>query len=277
MDERYASLDCLTLWGGIGCGHRFHSAIDNDFRKFILNQIDEARRVRQERRKDRNLRNVIKSLSERGLEIVDKLTGYDENDVVGLTGEIVMEDFIVDLSFEPVFPKWRYSGTSKSRGIDLVARKRFGDDWELVLYEAKHLHDEIRNQRAELCHNSIRSRFKTGMEGFELDKTRFDLANILGKMGDSIRLSEAAGSDATLIREYRNLISEGLSKDSYSVNVVAFADAKHCNDTTFQRSVTEIPIPLQVGRNHSANLTLIESAHLEETTEEVYAIFAGAF
>lgn len=276
LDKHYTQLQVLTLWEGSGSGCHFRMTINDGFKKLVVNLIEEARLVKQERRRNRNRRAVIKSLFERGLEIVDELPGYDETDVVGLTGEIVMGDFIVNLTLEPIFPKWRYTGTSKSSGIDLVARERSGEDWDLILYEAKHLHNEIRSAGAKLCHNLVRNRFKIGIDEFELDKTKLNLANLLMKLGDFIRLGEATGSDVSLTNEYRNLISAGLKNDRYRVNVVALVDAKYCNRLTFGQSVSNISYPLQIGESHSLTLTLIESTYLEEVTDEVCSNFVGA-
>jgi len=277
LDKRYTQLQVLILWEGTGAGHHFRMTMSGEFKEFVTDQIEEARLVKQERRRSSSRAAVIKSLFERGLEVVDELTGYDENDVVGLTGEIIMEDFVINLALEPIFPKWRYTGTSRSPGIDLVARERSGGDWELVLYEAKHLHNEIRSAGAELCHNLVRNKFKIGIDEFELDETRLNLASIMMKLGDYIRLGEATGSDVSSTKEYRNLISAGLINDRYRVNVVVLVDAKYCSRSTFRQSVSNISNPLQIGESHSLTLTLAESTYLEELTDEVCSNFVGAF
>ena len=276
MDKRYTQLRVLILWGGSGAGHQFRMTVNGEFKKFVTSQIEEARLVKRERRRNSSRSGVIRSLSERGLELVDELPGYDETDVVGLAGEIIVEDFVASLALESIFPKWQYTGTSKSSGIDLVARERSGEDWELVLYEAKHLHNEIRSAGAKLCHNLVRNKFKIGIDEFEIDKTKLNLASIMMKLGDYIRLGKATGSDVNKTKEYRDLISAGLINDRYRVNVVVLVDAKYCNKSTFQQSVSNILNPLQIGESHSLTLTLIKSTFLEYVTDEVCNSFVGA-
>jgi len=276
LDGRYTKLKILMLWKGSGAGHNFRMTISEDFSKFVADQIEEARLVKREKRINSSRRAVIKSLLERGLKVIEDLPGYDETDLVGLAGEIITEDFVINLAHKPIFPKWRYTGTSKSLGIDLVAREQTGEEWELVLYEAKHLHNEIRNAGAELCHNLVRNKFKIGIDEFELDKTRLNLASIMMKMGDFIRLGEATGSDVSSTREFRNLISAGLKNDRYRVQAVVLVDAKYCSESTFRRSVSNIAKPLQVGESHFSTLTLIESKYLEKLTDEVCNNFVGA-
>jgi hypothetical protein len=276
LDKRYTQLQVFTLWEGSGAGHHFRMTISGEFKKFVTNQIEEARLVKREQRRNSSRRAVIRSLFERGLEGVDELPGYDETDMVGLAGEIITEDFVINLALEPIFPKWQYTGTSKSPGIDLVARERSGEGWELVLYEAKHLHNEIRNAGAELCHNLVRNKFKIGIDEFELDNTKLNLASIMMKLGDFIRLGKATESDVARATEYRNLISACLRNDRYRVNVVVLVDAKYCGKSTFRKSVSNISNPLQIGESHSLTLVLMESIYLEEVTDEVCSNFVGA-
>jgi hypothetical protein len=265
----------MILWGGSGAGHCYQTDANGEFQIWVTNQVKEALRIKQERRKESSRRAVVKSLLERGLDIVDELSGYDENDLVGLIGEIAVNDFIANLGIEPILPKWQYTGTSKSRGIDLVAREKLGNTWELTLYEAKHLHNEVRNTETE-CYTLIRGKFKIGIDEFESEKTQFDLANILIKLGKFIKLGEAIKSDTSSTKEYRDLISSSLKNDGYRLNVVALIDTKYCDKTTFEQSVSQIPSPLEVGKNHLVLLNLIEAESIEKTTDIVCENFVGA-
>lgn len=264
----------MVLWGGSGAGHYYHMDVNGEFKLFVTDQVKEAIRVKQERRRENSRRAVVRSLLGRGLEIVDELSGYDENDLIGLIGEIVINDFVVNLGIEPILPKWRYTGTSKSSGVDLVGREKLGNAWELALYEAKHLHDEVRNTETE-CYTLIRGKFKIGIDEFESEKTKLDLASILIQLGEFIRVGEATKSDTSSTKEYRDFISSSLKDDRYRVNVVALVDTMYCNETTLEQSISKISSPLEVGKNHLVLLNLIEAESLEKTTNEVCESFVG--
>jgi len=273
--KRYNELQSLVLWKGIGTGHYYHIDINGEFRIFVKNQVKEAIHVKQERIVENSRRAVLKSLRERGIEIADQLSGYDENDLIGLIGEIVINDFAVDIGIEPILPKWQYTGTSKSSGIDFVGREKHGDAWELILCEAKHLHGEVRNEEAE-CHTLIRAKFRAGIDEFEDEKTKINLANIIIQLGKFIRFGEANESNTSTAKEHKDFISSSLKNDQYRVNVVALVDTEYCNETTLEQSVSKISIPLEVGKNHLVLLSLIRGESLEKTTDEVCESFVGA-
>ena len=275
MSRRYIQLRSLTLWQGAGEGNFYDAIMDDEFGKSLKINIEEAIRIKQERQTNRSRIAVINNLSERGLNFVNELSGYDQNDLIGLIGEIVTDDFIINLSLETIFPKWRYTGTSKSRGIDLVARERIGEEWKLMLYEAKHLHDEIRNSAEKLYNNLLRGKFENGIDEFESEKTKLNLAYVKMKLGDFIRLGEATGTDVDIVKEHWSLISVGLREDRYRINIVVLADDEYCKDETLQ-SIFKISNPTMEEGNHFLTLTLIKTIHLEKMTDEMCLAYVGA-
>lgn len=274
--ERYATLYQLRLWEGFGSGNCVRLLFTEGIEKILMALIDEARRLKQERLRDRDLRSVVKSLTKRGIEITDELVGYDQNDIVGLIGEMIAEGFSNHLGNDSIFPKWRYSGSSKSRGIDLVARQRSDRKWQLVLYEAKYLHEEVKGMEPDLCCHRIKNRFAVGIDEFEEEKTKFDLASIVIRLGDFVRLGEAVGSDVSSTREYLELISEGLRRNEYFINVATLVDEKYCNDDTLHKSVIDIEKPFHVG-DHHPTLILIRSPNMEEVTDRLCSTYVGSF
>ena len=269
-------LRSLKLWQGKGKGCHFDRQSNGALKNFVQNHLEEAKQVKQERRNSSSRRAVIKSLAERRLHISEKLTGYDKTDIVGLVGEIVSEDFLTSGSLEPIFLKWRYTGTSKSKGIDLVARNNPGKTVEVVLCEAKHPHDEIRDLKIERCHSLIGSKFRLGIDEFEHEKTLLNLASILIHLGTVVRLEKAISSNASLAQEHYAFISECLRKDSYCIYVLAVVDARYCNADTLDRCTIGILDPAEINSSHPVTLTLIQSGGLEQTTDEMCDSYVGA-
>jgi len=157
----------------------------------------------------------------------------------------------------------------------LIARQKQGEGWKLKLYEAKHAHNEVKDAVCE-CHAQLRVRFRIGLDEFADEKTQSNIAGVLMRLGDFIRIGEAMGTDVTLVKEYWGSIREGLEHDCYSIDVVVLVDIKYCNDKTLQHSVSQISKPLDVGKNHAIRLDLVEIELLEKTTEEACEEFAGA-
>ena len=93
MIRRYNILYSQKLWQGTGEGNIYSTNINDDFHNILKINVDEVMQVRQEKRTNKSRITVIQSLSERGLHFINNLTSIDENDLVGLLGEMITNDF----------------------------------------------------------------------------------------------------------------------------------------------------------------------------------------
>lgn len=109
----------------------------------LCRQLDRARDVAQARAARNNRLRTIARV--RSKELEPRATpAPTRNDVVGLAGKILAEDILVDMGVgEPFYVKWRSSGTSVGRGVDLVFKKADS----MSANESNHLHDSIGNAR----------------------------------------------------------------------------------------------------------------------------------
>ena len=106
----------------------------------LARQLDRARDAARARAAGKGGARAVARLRAMGLK--PTTPAATRNDVVGLVGEILAEDVLMDLGAgEPFYAKWRSSGTSASAGVDLVFKKGS----RLSACEAKHAHDSVRN------------------------------------------------------------------------------------------------------------------------------------
>lgn len=271
----FAQIQKLDLWDNIGAGYKFYFNITPIIAKDLFFQLDEAQRIKNQKKKENSTIRLFEALAQRGLRFVGKIITIDEDDIVGLIGEIVSEKFAESQGHEIIYPKWKISGSSKSRGIDLVVRTIQNDTWILILYESKHIHKSVKKIRTALTANRIRNRFKEGLNEFEYEKTLLTLARVLIQIRSNIRLLEAMGGNTDQISEYNSFLSESLVEELYDINVIIFVDIKHCDGNTFQESINKIEKPNYVGRNRRISLILIESDQLEETTNKAREYYVG--
>lgn len=257
----------ILIWKGSGRAQHASFTIDKKFENTLATSITTAAEYKQERTRNQNAEKILKSLSSRGFSVKEELPKYDFDDLVGLIGEMVLEEFVRRNGSELLFAKWKVSGTSKSRGIDLVARK-FSKQWTLTLFEAKHLHVAVKGKPKDRCYPEISSRFRNGLAEFEREVTVFNLSNILAKISYSIRHGRALGSEDTNLTLIRDFLSSRLRNEDYSLEVVTCIDSRYCEDVTLGKSTEHVDRPAGIG-SHDTCLTLLEAERLEELSDQI--------
>jgi hypothetical protein len=234
--------------------------------------IQMASKRKQERLTTSSTKKILSNLARRGITVEKESPTYDEDDAIGLIGEILLTEVAIWLGYEPIFVKWQVSGTSKSRGIDLVSRNRKGSRG-LVLMESKHLHSAVKGNERGACFSQIRMRFVDGLDEFRRERALINLASIIANVSRARRIQGAAGDSASVLDEVFNVLLSSLRLENYDLETHIFIDAKYCADETLSESVGSISIPTEVG-GHRVGLTLTQSEHLESLSEEICERYA---
>jgi len=274
-ESTFTQIQKLSLWGKTGAGYKYDFKIDTDITEYLQFNLDEAQRIKNQKKNEQSPNRLLEGLSKRGLRFVGRIIQIDEADLVGLIGEILSEKYSESKGHEILYPKWKISGSSKSRGIDLVVRTLENDEWVLILCESKHIHKSVKTIRPELSANRIRARFREGLNEFEYEKTLLTLARIMMSTGSDIRRIEAMGGNTDQVTDFNSFLSECLADELYDINVIIFVDIKRCDKNTFQESINKIEEPIHVGKNRRVSLFVIESENLEKTTNEAREIYVG--
>lgn len=262
----------FTLWNGSGKAESFFLDVDEMLRAKVHQGMQMASKRKQERVTTSSAERVLNNLARRGITFEKESLTYDEDDAIGLIGEILLTEIAIWLGYEPVFVKWRVSGTSKSRGIDLVSRKRKGPR-DLILMEAKHLHSSVKGKARGTCSSQIRTRFVDGLDEFKHERTLVNLASIIATVSLARRVGGGTASSTSHLDQVFNLLLSKLRSEDYDLEVLVFIDEKYCTDETLAESVGSIGNPTDVG-DHSACLTLLQAERLESVTEEICEQYA---
>ena len=257
----------IKLWSGSGVGRLVSISAGGELQALLDYSISLAWNFKQAKNASRNTSTMLKSLSNRGILTSEELPRYDSDDLVGLAGEVLLKAFSSFLGYEAIYTKWETNGTSKSRGIDLVARMQTGTT-KVALFEAKHLHESVKEHAPTECYASIRLKFREGLAGFDLDDTRINLAAIICKLDGNLELQRAVGGSDRRIEQIRNLLSNTLRNESYSLEVMACIDGKYCDGSTLNTSLSGVVYPQNLG-TRDAGLSILKCESLEEETKGI--------
>jgi hypothetical protein len=263
-----SEVDSFDIWLGMGKARHLRMPLTDKFQQALKGSMMEATGVYRERHASLTRKTLIANLHSSGLPATTQSRLVDRNDSIGLIGEIITEHLSTARKHEILWAKWKVGGTSKSPGIDLLTKIHRGSQSNLRLIESKHIHDEIKGKAPSQCTSSIKGRLIDGLEEFDQDKTRLNLAGILMKMSKIIRYLKAANSSATIIEQSHDFVNSSLLQDEYSSEVVTSVDSKYCTNSTLSPSVKDLQLPSSVGK-HTMNLTILACDSLEATTDEI--------
>jgi len=262
----------FALWSGSGKATSFFVEVDEMLRLKVDQGMQMASRRKQERLTTSSTKMILSNLARRGITVEKESPTYDEEDAVGLIGEILLTETAICLGYEPVFVKWQLSGTSKSRGIDLVSRNRRGSRGP-ILMEAKHLHSGVKGNERGTCSSQIRVRFVDGLDEFKHERALINLASIIAIVSSARRIQGATCGSGSGLDEVFNFLLSSLRLENYDLETHVFIDAKYCADETLSESVGSIGIPTEIG-NHLVSLTLMQTGQLESVSEEICERYA---
>jgi hypothetical protein len=261
----------FTLWSGSGGATSFFVEIDGELQAKVHQEMRTASKTKQERLTSSSAAGILNNLARRGITIEKAHSTYDEDDAVGLIGEILLTEIAISLGYEPIFVKWRISGSTKSRGIDLVSRNKTSR--QVILMEAKHLHSSVKGKERGTCSSQIRTRFVDGLDEFEHERTLVNLASIIATVSTARRVEEGTEGNRLHLDEVFNFLLSSLRLENYDLETQVFIDAKYCADETLSESVGSIGNPTEVG-DHRISLTLVQTKHLESVSEEICERYA---
>ena len=145
---------------------------------------------------------------------------YDENDLIGLLGEISSSEFLERNSYgNGIYLKWRATGTSKSPGVDLF----FENDGNLLIIECKHPHKALSNSASDPKKIILRTFDAAFKENSEYH-SKFNMFALLIRYRQKRRFEISSALDPTQTNSRITMIENALQNNSYSTNVLQVMD-----------------------------------------------------
>ena len=237
----------------------------SDLEKIIRDSIQKARSIKKQKSLEKNNSQVLSYLQD-VMPIINFSDALDYNDMMGLIGEIVSELHHEQcLRHDPVYVKWRDTGTSKSCGLDLVFHKNN----QLISIECKHPHESLRNH----TNNALAILFITINRGFvrhdDYRTTEF-IAKLHTRYSKTKRLLDGAHSDTTELTNKMNLLRELIKKNDLIEEVELVADQIHhtfdiSKDLSDKINFDKIS---KTSKQSGVNLLLLEN--IQEMSEDVF-------
>ena len=197
-----------------------------NLKAILTRQLNKARDAARARAARRGRTQTAATLLARGVKpaAAPPPATASRNDIVGLVGEILAEDFLEDLGAgEPFYAKWRLSGTSASAGVDLVFKK----DGFLSACESKHVHSSVRSARTAAA--PVARELNRALEQNPDEHTENFLGTLfLGEEQHALQCaarSDEAGRKRSMGR--RDVLENALGTGAYATNAVVVFDGAH--------------------------------------------------
>jgi hypothetical protein len=190
----------------------------------------------------------------------------DRNEITGLIGEMVIEQYLTTGGYGVGFySKFRKKGTSKSKGIDLINN----NDGKLILIECKHPHEPIAQ---------IVSNFESAISGVidnsympcTHENNAIRLAAMRIEFEQSRQNALARGESTATIDDEIKILEDAMLKSDYSIVACILLDKRVA--TTLDLNVLESKIRYDLFPPFSNLITTIVVVlqDLETLTEKMF-------
>lgn len=271
--EEYTPVDIHRLWGDTCRACLLNRRSTRDLRPMLERSVEQAQKIRHEALSALTAARILNTIkSDYGIGLSWSFS-YDRQDLVGLIGEMLVEDLFQSATVTGAVIKWKTTGTSKSRGIDFLCRvASLHPPDVLLLVESKHLHEEARG-RSSLQPSILAERFDRGISGFEEEKTLFNLALVLLRLSRSIGIDRSVKSNTLEKRALRGFIAEHLRDQEYDCAVVVSVDDRLSDIAVTQQATHLVQEPSWIA-GRTVSLAVVTFRQLEHETDRLCERFA---
>jgi hypothetical protein len=226
----------IPCWGGKGSLHSSEAiGTPINVENFIESSLKSCAFLKQTNSSLRSASAFISALTAGNIPI-PTLSIRDRNEITGLIGEIVIEEYLAIGSFGLNFySKFRKRGTSKSRGIDLINNK----GRKLILVECKHPHEPLAQISSDF-EAIIGSVIDNSYIPCSQENNALRLAAIRIQFEEERQIARARGQPITTIDADIIILEDCMKKGNYEVISCILVDKKVL--TSLDLSVLETKI-----------------------------------
>lgn len=271
--KEYAPADIHRLWGRTCKGYLLNRQSTTALGPMLERSVEQAQKTRREALSNLTTARILETIkSDYDISLSWSFV-YDRQDLVGLIGEILVEDLFQSTSVTGTIVKWKMTGTSKSKGIDLLCKVTLHSTDILLLVESKHVHEEARG-RPSFPPSILTEKFERGLSEFEEEKTLFNLANVIAKLDRSIAIDRSIRSNTQEKRVLREFIAERLCDQQYSLAVVVSIDDRFSDAALTQKATQLVHKPSWIAER-TVSLAVVAFGQLELETDKLCERFAS--
>lgn len=267
LKMQYSLLDNVSsVWKNFAEGFLYESDLSSAA-DCLKKLVDYANQINFEN-KSHSRMEVLDRIAKRGIQFSSRLdsTGSDTTEFLGLIGEMLTEDFILRNGFHFFYIKWRNKGTSKSKGIDMIAINNNEETKKFFLIEAKHVH-KIAGDVA----NEIKRRFEDGIGEFDNEKTLYNLAGLSTEFSIAISKNRQFGLSTQELENNCKFLEQRMENKDYNIIIVTCIDKTKYNQTDFKKLMKNISSETDIGSILYLSLNVLKINLLEEKTNLILA------
>lgn len=231
----YTEKEKINGWSGQAELIKFEGIHDESFDDFLDTALKLAIQKKQNNQTIKNSSSIITILRDSGIPVPVTNNNLDNQEITGLIGEIISEDFLNQTTAnEPFYIKWKENGTSKSNGIDMI----FFENNELFLNESKHLHEQLKNtvNYEPNYKATIQKAFESNSEYHSI----IFLARLYLKFHKARRVMLAGELNTDEITQKIDILRNAIRENLISTNTTIITDNNYTNQITLTNIVNAI-------------------------------------
>lgn len=228
--------------------------------------ICNALSIKKQKIEEKNSSYYIEYLQSNDIPIVQYSSKLDYDDMMGLIGEIISELHHTHCTKkEPLYIKWRETGTSKSKGLDLV----FHENDRVYSIECKHPHEslmKIENKKL----TSVVKTINDGLVTHTDERTLEFLARLLKRYLQEKRFLVGSKMNITDVDSKIKIIENLIEKNNFVSEINIVSDKKYENDLEKNNLDTNLDFKKYEFISQSIIVLLILLENIEKISEEMF-------
>ena len=236
-------------------------------KSLLKSSILEALSIKKQKIAEKNASFLLTYNQQNSVPSTNFSATLDYNDMMGLIGEIVSEIHNLQcLKKDPVYIKWRETGSSKSKGLDLV----FSKNDQLYSIECKHPHESMKNQPQDKT-TIISRTVKSGFDSHDDHRTTEFMTKLYQRHLKQKRFLVGNSLDTTELDKKMALLKK-LIEDNNLVEEINLTADKIYHDSTLSNNLDsnlDFSRFALVSKSLGVILLLIEN--ISDLSEEVFS------
>lgn len=231
----------------------------NELESILKESIKNALATKSTKIIEKNSSFLLNYLQKNTLPIEYFSSSFDIDDLMGIIGEIVSEIYHKQcLNEDPIYVKWKATGTSKSKGLDLIFHK----NEKLYSIECKHPHESLANQNNDKSRIILRT-INDGLNTHDDIRTKEFMVLLFRKYFEQKRLLTGSKLNTSAIDTRIQLIRSLLRKNDIIEEINLVADKiyeKDIDNNSLESNLNYSKFAL-ISKSIGVVLLLIENIH----------------
>lgn len=242
-----------------------------DLESILKSSILNALSIKQQKIVEKNASLLLTYTQQNGLPSTNFSATLDYDDMMGLIGEIVCEIHHRQcMEQDPLYVKWQETGTSKSKGLDLVFHKND----QIYSIECKHPHESLNNQdnnKTEIISRTI----DRGFDNHDDHRTTEFMTKLYLRHLRERRFLIGSSLDTTELNKKIILLKKLIDRNDLMEEINITADKIYDTPTLSKDLDSNLDFDKYILVSKSLGVVLLLIENIHELSEEVFNAYGN--